>query len=156
MVSLYQTGNELKDNGGKNINTPCLSMRYGKSHHRFTFEGQNCSRTDKMKMVCAKRKTTCDPGTVRLADANNPVQQHAVAVFIRQMYDQRWRSPRHTMRPAILEIQRRSARLRWLCESRRGPRGAMVSHRVDGRQIHHRQRKVGLLQNGVGVLQQIG
>ena len=65
MLSLYQTENrKLHDNGGKNINNPCLSMRYGKSHHRFTFRGQNCSRTDKMRMVCAKRKTTCDPGTV--------------------------------------------------------------------------------------------
>ena len=61
-----QTGNELHNNGGKNINNPCLSMRYGKTHHRFTFRGQNCSRTDKMKMVCAKRKMTCDPGTVDL------------------------------------------------------------------------------------------
>ena len=67
MLSLYQTENrKLHDNGGKNINNPCLSMRYGKSHHRFTFRGQNCSRTDKMKMVCAKRKMTCDPGTVDL------------------------------------------------------------------------------------------
>ena len=59
MLTLYQTLNEVKDNGGKDVSTPCLSMRYGKSKQRFTFEGQDCSRTDKMRMVCAKMKTSC-------------------------------------------------------------------------------------------------